>query len=414
MTRHLLKLVWNRKRTNALIILEIFFSFLVVFLVGTLALYFWDNYRQPLGYSWQNVWRISVDMKAGDGNVSRRAADNQAGEQDEEAAAIARLKVLERLLREMEALEPVESASAAMVSPYDQGGWTSGMNIEGKDVEMEANAASDHFADVMGLELVSGRWFQEADGALAYDPLVIDQDLARTLYGGEDPVGRQFGEPAPSERPRRIVGVVREFRKSGELSARTNFMFERLRLDKPSWFQARSILVKVRPGTPAAFEEELAALLQGVAPDWSFRIKPLSEVRTSAFRELLSPLVAGGIVAFFLLLMVALGLLGVLWQNLLQRTRELGLRRAAGASRSSVHRQVLSEQAILTSFGVLLGALVVIQVPILDLVGFIRPEVFAGGLVFAMAAMYLLSALCAFYPSSLASRVQPAEALRYE
>jgi putative ABC transport system permease protein len=104
----------------------------------------------------------------------------------------------------------------------------------------------------------------------------------------------------------------------------------------------------------------------------------------------------------------------VLWQNLLQRTRELGLRRAAGASRSAVHRQVVYEQVILTSFGVLLGALVAIQIPILDLIGFIRPQVFAAGLCFAMAAIYLLSVLCAVYPSTLASRVQPAEALRYE
>jgi putative ABC transport system permease protein len=58
--------------------------------------------------------------------------------------------------------------------------------------------------------------------------------------------------------------------------------------------------------------------------------------------------------------------------------------------------------------------ILVIQIPVLDLIGFIRPEVFAGGLLFAMAAIYLLSTLCAFYPSSMASRVQPAEALRYE
>ncbi|MFP5286080.1 MAG: ABC transporter permease [Thermoanaerobaculia bacterium] len=402
MMRHLLKLVWNRKRTNALIILEIFFSFLVVFVVATLGLYFWDNYRQPLGYTWQNVWKVSVDMKS------------EGGRNDDDATKAARLKVVERMVREIEALEPIESAAVAMISPYDQGGWTSGERIDGKQIEMEANAATDRFADVMGMKVVSGRWFQETDSEVAYDPIVIDQDLARELYGDDDAVGKELGEPQPGEKPRRIVGVVSEFRKSGELSARTNFMFQRLRLDVPFWFEPRSILVKVKPGTPAAFEEELATLLQGIAPEWSFQVRPLPQERTSVFREMLAPLVAGGIIAFFLLLMVALGLFGVLWQNLLQRTRELGLRRAAGASRSSVHRQVISEQAILTSFGVLLGVILVIQIPVLDLVGFIRPEVFAGGLLFAMAAIYLLSTLCAFYPSSMASRVQPAEALRYE
>jgi putative ABC transport system permease protein len=400
MTRHLLKLVWNRKRTNALIILEIFFSFLVVFLVATLGIYFWDNYRQPLGYSYQDVWKVVLDMKAND--------------QDDEAVVAARLKVLERMLREVEGLEPVEAAAATMVSPYDQGGWTSGTTINGKDVDMEANFASTDFAEVMGLELVAGRWFREADAALAWDPLVIDRDLARAVYGDEDPIGRQFGDPEPSERPRRVIGVVSEYRKSGELSARTNSMFRHMRFDAPAWYQPQGILIKIRPGTPAAFEEELARLLQGLAPEWSFQVTPLSQARESVFQEFLAPLAAGGIVAFFLLLMVALGLLGVLWQNLLQRTRELGLRRAAGASRSAVHRQVISEQVILTSFGVLLGVLVVIQIPILDLIGFIRPEVFAGGLLFAMVTIYLLSTLCAAYPSALASRVPPAEALRYE
>ncbi len=401
MIRHLFKLVWNRKRTNGLIILEIFFSFLVVFVVGTLGIFLLDNYRQPLGYSWQNVWKISVESSRSD-------------QQEDDAVVIARMKTFERLIREIEALEPVDSAAAAMISPYDQGGWTSNINIGGRPVEMEASAATPHFAEVMGMEMAAGRWFEDADHALAWDPVVIDQDLARAVYGDKNPVGLAFGEPAPGETPQRVIGVVREFRKTGELSPQANFLFHFMRFDKASWRQPSAILVKVAPGTPAAFEEKLTVLLQGVAPEWSFRIKPLSEVRRSNFQEFLTPLAVGGIVSFFLLLMVGLGLLGVLWQNLLQRTRELGLRRATGASRPAIHRQVLLEQAILTSFGVLLGAALVIQVPILDLIGFIRPQVFLAGLFFAMGVIYLLSTLCAFYPSTLASRVHPAEALRYE
>ncbi len=60
MIRHLLKLVWNRKRSNALMILEICASFLVVFVVATLGLFFLDNYRRPLGFEWKNVWNVRV------------------------------------------------------------------------------------------------------------------------------------------------------------------------------------------------------------------------------------------------------------------------------------------------------------------------------------------------------------------
>ncbi|HEX9945279.1 MAG TPA: ABC transporter permease [Thermoanaerobaculia bacterium] len=399
MTRHLFKLVWNRKRINALIILEIFFSFLVVFLVATLGIYFWDNYRRPLGFSYENVWKIDVGT---------------GGEEDDAAVIAAKAKTFSRLLAEVEKLGPVEAATGAVVSPYEQGGISGNWTIDGKEVAMEQNVVTERFADVLGLDLVAGRWFEPADEALAWEPIVIDQDLAREVYGGQDPIGRQFGKPAPSERPYRVIGVVREFRKGGELSPQTNFMFHFVRFNEPSGTLPRVILVRVRPGTPAAFEEDLTTLMQGVAPEWSFGIKPLTQVRRAAFRELLAPLAAGGTVAFFLLLMVGLGLIGVLWQNLLQRTRELGLRRAAGASRAEVHRQVLFEQVILTSLGVLLGVVLVVQLPVLDLIGFIRPAVFVGGLLASMAMIYLLATLCALYPSAMASRVPPAEALRYE
>jgi putative ABC transport system permease protein len=400
MTRHLLKLVWNRKRTNVLIILEIFFSFLVVFLVSTLGIFVWDNYRLPLGFSYQNVWRISVDAK----QVS-----------DDDPTGVAEgAKVFARLLEEVRKLAPVEAAAGALVSPYEQGGMGGNWTIDGKEVVMELDKVDEGFADVMGLHLTAGRWFQPADRALTWDPIVIDQDLARTVYGEQDPIGKQFGKPSQGERPDRVIGVVREFRKSGELSAQSNFMFRFLKLDSPQPPLPRYILVRVAPGTPAAFEEELTKLLQGVAPEWSFGVKPLTQEREATFRLFLTPLIAGGLVAFFLLLMVGLGLIGVLWQNLIQRTRELGLRRAAGASRSAVHRQVFFEQVILTSLGVLLGAVVVIQLPILDLITFIRPAVYLGGFLVSMLMIYLLSTVCALYPSAMASRVQPAEALRYE
>jgi putative ABC transport system permease protein len=68
----------------------------------------------------------------------------------------------------------------------------------------------------------------------------------------------------------------------------------------------------------------------------------------------------------------------------------------------------------LTSLGVLIGTLLVVQIPVLDLIGVLSHAVFTAGLLTAMAAIYLLSLLCVLYPSLLAARVQPAEALRYE
>jgi putative ABC transport system permease protein len=75
---------------------------------------------------------------------------------------------------------------------------------------------------------------------------------------------------------------------------------------------------------------------------------------------------------------------------------------------------VVGEQLLITTFGVLLGLLVLGQLPFLGATGFLGAGVYASGLVVAVVALYTLAALCALYPSLLAGRVPPAEALRYE
>lgn len=410
MIRHLFKLVWNRKRTNALIILEIFFSFLVLFVVGTLGLYLWDNVRRPLGFSYDRVLVATIDME-------------QSGDDSFEPGQVA---AFERLLQEAQSLPPVEAAAGAIIVPYSLGGYNGSWQVNGRRIETEFNEVTIGFKEAMGLHLLQGRWFQKGDEALKWQPVVVNAALAHEVFGAADPIGRRFGDPSKEEPEpeRRVVGVVSEFRCNGELSGPGNYLFRLKRVglgaagaggsgssvSRPP----RNLVVKVRPGTPVEFEEQLAKKLQAVAPAWSFVVKPLSQMRESSFRLRLTPLIAGAIVALFLMVMVGLGLIGVLWQNLLQRTREMGLRRAAGASRSSVHAQVLLEQMILTSFGVLLGAVLVAQIPLLDLISFISPEILTGGIVLSMLSIYLLAALCALYPSAMAGRVQPAEALRYE
>lgn len=401
MTRHLLKLVWNRKRSNALMILETCVSFLVVFAVATLGLFFLDNYRQPLGFEWKDVWAVGIGRGQNTNEASKADLDAQRA-------------TFERLQQEVRSLGPVVAAAGSAVIPFDQGGMSSSYGIDGKDVRMDIDVAGEGFDKVMGLRMLAGRWFEKGDGGQAWNPVVIDRDLARTVYGSADPVGKNFGKADPGELPMRVIGVVDDFRKAGELMPNGNFMFQLQRQGDNLGRVPSHLMVRVRPGTPAEFEEALVKRMQEVAPDWSFEVRPLSQVRTSSFRFFLTPLIVAGTVAFFLLLMVGLGLIGVLWQNLLQRTREIGLRRAAGASRAAVHRQVILEQLLLTTLGVFIGVLLVIQVPILDLIDVLSRPVFAGGLASALAVIYLISLLCVLYPSTLAARVQPADALRYE
>ena len=108
----------------------------------------------------------------------------------------------------------------------------------------------------------------------------------------------------------------------------------------------REIVIRVRPGTTAAFEERAVARLRAAAPDWTFQAEPLPKSRETAHLFWLAPLAAAGIVSVFLLIMVAMGLTGVLWLHVTQRTREIGLRRAKGATVVNIRRQLVGEVVV--------------------------------------------------------------------
>jgi len=420
MIRHLLRLVWNRRRANVLIAVEILLSFLVLCAVVTMGLYGFDNYRRPLGYAWQNTWAISMDSNEGDLlGAEPAAAAPGTGPRAAQRAAVA------RLLAAIGDLPEVESAAAAFVGPYDNSTWRNDITIGGKRYAYLYNEATDEFAGTLKMNVLRGRWFGRADDGADWTAAVINLRLAREMFGDEDPVGKLIEDesepdprsPIPHERTRlRIVGVIDDFRKDGEYSAPGSFLIARNRLDDSTerTQPPRVLLVRVRPGTPAGFEEKLVSRLRAAAPDWTFQSEPLELKRGQASLAYIGPLIAYAVVAAFLLIMVALGLTGVLWLNVAQRTREIGLRRAKGATILDVQRQLVGEVAVLTTLAVVVGVALAAQFPLLGLYGDVPPAVYLEGLGLSLAGIYALTVACAYVPSRLAGGVQPAEALRYE
>jgi len=217
---------------------------------------------------------------------------------------------------------------------------------------------------------------------------------------------------------RRVIGVIRDFRQFGDLAPPDMFMFFRARVDDPDpkADAPRMLVVRLRPGTTAAFEETLVKRLQDVARTWSFDVRPLVERREANLRQYLTPLLLVGTVAVFLLIMVVLGLTGVVWQNVTQRTREFGLRRAKGATVINVRQQVLTELVILTTIALIAGAVLVLQLPMLPLprdMTFSRP-IFLTAVALTALIIYMITFVAGWYPSRLATKIQPAEALHYE
>ena len=395
MIKHLIKLVWNRKRANLLIGIEIFVSFLVLFAIMVLIIYCIDNYRRPLGFSYGNVWNIEIEMKR-----------EPAGQPSERA------ETMRQLYLSLKELNEIEAVAGAQYQPFTPGGNYGIIRNQAAEIRFRNNTVTDDFDRVLGVKLERGRWFGRQDDGADPPPVVINQKLAREVFGAEDPVGRVIESSVDNRM--RVIGLVADFRHGGEFFAPENLVFLHQNGSDPQARPERDLLIKLRPGITRAFEERLVRRLQDVAPEWSFEVTPLTELRESLLQQTWIPMAAACVVAIFLMIMVALGLTGVLWQNVTQRTREIGLRRAHGATVSRIYQQVLGELLIITSFSLLAGVAVIVQFPLLDLVGGTSGQVYGWSILISLVIIYLLTIACGLYPSWLATRVQPATALHYE
>jgi putative ABC transport system permease protein len=397
MIRHLLKLVWNRKRANALIVAEIFVSFLVIFAVLTGAITFIGNWMRPLGYDWHEVWNVRADIEL----QSKPESNPRVHE------------TMMRLLREIRSFPQVIAVAGSNTPPYAFSTQQWGTKVNGKQVDLIMDEVTDDFVNVMRMKVVRGRFFTPDDDAAQFQPVVIDENAARNLYGSADPIGKKITFEK-DEDALKVVGVVQTFRKDGEVQTPVNMVFRRYMPDHKFGGIIRNVVLRVQPGTPEVFEKDLVDRVQRVAPEMTFRVQHMDQMRDEALRFRLTPLVAGGIVALFLISMVALGLTGVLWQNVTKRTREIGLRRAMGASGKNVNSQILLEVVLLATIALVVGSVIVLQLPILGAFTIVTPAAFTAGFALALATIYALTVLCGLYPSWLASRLQPADALRYE
>lgn len=423
MIKHMIKLVWNRKRVNILIMIEIFVSFIVLFAAILGGVFYIDNYLKPIGFEYENVWRIGIsDNQNREESVASETSRSNGPAQPRSPEAVnSKAETVRQLALAVREFPEVEEVSFAMIAPYSNSAMESAMDGGGVPIRFGVDIVSDDFQKALGLQVVLGRWFSREDDGQQYQPVVINQLMARELFGDSDPIGKEPQRPKKgpdkeqsNEPPRRIVGVISDFRKDGEYAASENFMFRRLTIDDKMERTPNNMLIKVRPGATAALEERLIKRLQNSAGNFSFEIEPLSKMREEMNMIRLAPVIAAGLIAAFLMIMVAMGLTGVLWQNVTQRTREIGLRRAKGATKNKIYQQILGELVIISTFGLAIGIIIVSQFQILKVIDFISLRVYVMSMIISVILIYALTVLCGLYPSRMATKIHPAEALHYE
>jgi putative ABC transport system permease protein len=148
-------------------------------------------------------------------------------------------------------------------------------------------------------------------------------------------------------------------------------------------------------------------------PGWGVEVGYLKDSRKNRENLTLVPVLIFLIVSGFLLTNVALGLFGVLNLNISKRKGEIGLRRAMGATESGVTSQFLGEIWVLATFSLVIGLIFAVQFPLMNVFD-LGKEIYIIAILAAVAVIYIIVTLCAWFPSKQAATIHPAVALHEE
>ena len=389
MIRHLFQLIWNQKRKHLGLSFEIFFSFLVLFAVFSFLVFSFQRYVQPLGFEYEQVWHLDINVQG-----------------DSQQVVSATVKLLEQQMDSYPEVEAWALSRSNVPFSFSSNSWE--LKHEEQSLQADVFHVSDGYWETVAAKLVAGRFFGPEDDGAALPPAVLMARTARAFFGEEQAaLGKKVR--TGDDMNMQVVGVIQDLRYRGDFEEMRHGFLRRQQTGE--WLNR--FLVRVNGQADAAFEAKMLRDLSELAPGWTIEMDYLTDMRESKMLLTLIPLLLFGIISVFLIFNVALGLFGVLWQNISKRKEEIGIRRAIGSTRGEVMGQFMGEILVLTTFSILLGLVFAIQFPLLEVFQ-LPADVYFWGMLLAMGLMYLLVSLCSLFPSYQAAQLLPAVALQEE
>jgi putative ABC transport system permease protein len=339
----------------------------------------------------------------------------------QDARAVLNRQILDRL----SSLPGVVSASESIVTPISGYQWGEDFQREsggpsGDDANAAMNFVSPSYFATLRSPLIAGRDFDQHDVAGAQPVVIINDVMARRFFPRSSAVGQYLvtydfmhnreKEKAP---PLRIIGVLKDAKyRSLREAARSTVYFpiaQSEALTDPPTFEIRTRSTPMSLARPA--EAVITQLNKNISLDFvSLETQVDDSLRQDQLLATLSGFFGG-----LALLLAMIGLYGVLAYMVTQRRKEIGIRLALGAQRSSILRLVLREIAVLLLIGVAAGALISLWATRLmqTMLFHLRADD-AATILLSVAVLVIVALAACYIPAHRATKVDPMIALRYE
>jgi len=326
-------------------------------------------------------------------------------------------QVIDRDLETLRALPGVIDAATVVPYPLQGGGSSSLVKPLGAPdsakVRMPVYRTDAHVLDTLGLELVAGRAFTEADIPVERGPqmlnLIVTQDLANALYPDGDALGKAV-DTGSEDYPDVIVGIVRHMHTpygGGPMESRIGIYPANAKL-----FGVMQYLVRTEPGAFGAVLGQVEEAVLAVNPERLLTVETMMEIKGGGYLQ--NRFIAGvlTVVMALLLLVTVMGIFGMASFSVTQRTKQIGTRRALGGTRADIVRYFLVEISLIAGFGIALGLVGAYALNVF-LVTAVEGRPLPVGLAAAGVAVLWAVALAATaLPARRAAAIAPAVATR--
>lgn len=332
-------------------------------------------------------------------------------------------------LANLRAIPGVKDATVLNQVPFVNSSWNSGVRLAQEQQQSTLSAttymAEDQFIETLGLKLVAGRDFNPDEYQEASDLLdgltedgsvpgaIITRSLADKLYPGEDAVGKSFY--SWGDKPIRVIGVVEHLVRPSQMggpSAREYSMVFPLR---PHYNLGGNYVIRTSPERRA---EVLAAAKKTLLANGADRIilednsKTVEELRHEFFQAPRAMAWLLRIVCVALLLITALGIIGLASFWVQQRTKQIGVRRALGATRGQILRYFQTENFLLATIGIAVGMLLAFAINQLLMGKYEMARLPLFYLPAGAVLLWALGQLAVWAPARRAASIPPAVATR--
>ena len=328
---------------------------------------------------------------------------------------------IEEDLRRLRGLPGVKSAVPINSVPLSGSGWSMGLKTEpGEEVEGVGTAVymvDEQGLESLGVELVAGEGFTESDitwrppGAARWpDKVILTQTLAETLFPADSRYGVGEVVYINETEPMTVVGVVGRLQApwSGWADLERSILVPQ-RLENNS----TAYLIRAQPGQRDALMPRVESLLAESERGRIIRnMRTMEETRRQSYELNQALINILGFTVAILIGITTLGVAGLTSFNVTRRTKQIGTRRALGATRAAILRYFLAENLLFTVIGVALGAVLAIGVNILLVEAFSVPRFSWYLLPLTMLALVAIGQLAVLFPARRAARVPPAVATR--